>query len=98
MPNQHVGLSFLAKAPTATPSGPQVPSHHLARVQSAVGQARTYQRTGGGRYAGQMPFNPRHGAYPANGMTVYPPHRGGPHSLHPGHNVRQRPSLCYIHL
>ena len=45
-----------------------------------------------------MPFNPRHGAYPANGMTVYPPHRGGPHSLHPGPNVRRRPSLCYIHL
>ena len=98
MPNQHVSISFIARAPTATSSGPQVPSHHLARVQSTIGQARTYQGTGGGSYAGQMPFNSRHGAYPANGMTVYPPHRGGLHSLRPGHNVRRQPSLCYIHL
>ena len=86
MPNRHHSHSFHARPPTAMPSGRQVQSHHQTRVQSAVGQAHEQQGTGG-LCRNQMPFNPHHGAYPVNDTTVYPPHRGGPRSFHPGHNV-----------
>lgn len=98
MPNRPSNPSVFTIPPTATPVDPQVQSHHETRALSGVGQTHTYRESGGLRYVGEMPFNPLHGAHPVSGMTVYPLHPGGPHSFHPGHNVRRRPSLCYIHL
>jgi hypothetical protein len=101
MPNRPSSPSLFAIPPSTMLSDPLVQSHHETRVQmvqSGVGQTHTYQGSGGGRCSGEMPFNPLHGAHSVSDMTVYPLHPGGPHSFHPGHNVRRRPSLCYVHL
>jgi hypothetical protein len=85
MPNLHPSLSPFA-TPLAAMRGTQVQNYHQTHVRSGVCPAsRTYAYPGTarGHYNGQIPFNPHHGAHPANDTIVFPPH-----PVLPGYSVR----------